>query len=815
MKELDFELLNSYAKCLNGNSRFYEIEDIVSDIDNFNVYKYGDKKDEWRGLPVASFRDKDGKLTVAETKVLSHAIAIGATGSGKSQGLLFNAVFNMNKNTSYIILDVKREILPRTYDHVSKIVGENNIKILNFANPKNATDKFNYFCMLAERFVAVSNDKSLKAYEKEEKQDEIFTDLHKFIVNIFPIRTQQDASWDIGAREMVVGLIAGLIEDCVLERQVGLRKPLIPQQVSFERVVKIFKKMKWNRNENGFDDGGFFVTRKENSYATTCAQTVLGASSAGTRSSYLSLVNSYLEPYFLNKTASVCNGHTLDVVSFGEKPQVLYLVFDITSDIQRTLVNSTLVSIIDILLEKTHNEGQALKIPMVCLLDEFPVLGFSQEYLNIASVGRGSNIYEVLICQSLAQLKSVYKEKAEIFLDNTDVRYFLGSNDIETAKKFSYEFGTHKAINESAVLQGNIIFESVPLVSPDILLHDMKMGECYATLFRHQPLHSKFELYFKTNEYNKAPLIDITQFQFKELSCGNYCETQNVIDEKTKIENAKKNLELRREEILRRIQGVVQGEKNDESESKTKPIENQDKSFDIENGVLIKYNGKRKYVSIPDIVNKIGDKSFENNNHIIKVKLSERITEIGEFAFSGCETLTEIIFSKGLEKICDYAFHETSGLSKAVLPDTISEIGICAFYHSDIETLKTGGRIKIIKEKTFFESALNKIEISRSVKEIERQAFGNCSYLAEVTFIGGRKKIDPAAFDKCESIQRIKFIGTKKELESIKKSLYYGTKGLETVVLPNEILSLKNNERRLVGFPSLNVDKVKIIFQEI
>ena len=54
------------------------------------------------------------------------------------------------------------------------------------------------------------------------------------------------------------------------------------------------------------------------------------------------------------------------------------------------------------------------------------------------------------------------------------------------------------------------------------------------------------------------------------------------------------------------------------------------KDFQIENGVLVKYNGTDKEIIIPDGVSKIRSSSFPNKEDIVSIMLPEGITEIEE-----------------------------------------------------------------------------------------------------------------------------------------------------------------------------------------
>lgn len=74
--------------------------------------------------------------------------------------------------------------------------------------------------------------------------------------------------------------------------------------------------------------------------------------------------------------------------------------------------------------------------------------------------------------------------------------------------------------------------------------------------------------------------------------------------------------------------------------------------FEIENGVLVKYNGRGGNVVIPD-----------------------GIEEIGETSFWCCEGLTSVSIPNSVWNIDDSAFWGCTGLKSVTIPDSVTRIG--------------------------------------------------------------------------------------------------------------------------------------------
>lgn len=101
--------------------------------------------------------------------------------------------------------------------------------------------------------------------------------------------------------------------------------------------------------------------------------------------------------------------------------------------------------------------------------------------------------------------------------------------------------------------------------------------------------------------------------------------------------------------------------------------------FNIEDGVLLKYDGADSVVIIPEGTEKIGKNAFYGNKVITEVTMPNTIISIGENAFAECIKLKTVKFSEKLERIEYQAFKKCKELTKAALPETLSYIGYEAF----------------------------------------------------------------------------------------------------------------------------------------
>ena len=102
-------------------------------------------------------------------------------------------------------------------------------------------------------------------------------------------------------------------------------------------------------------------------------------------------------------------------------------------------------------------------------------------------------------------------------------------------------------------------------------------------------------------------------------------------------------------------------------------------AFEIEDGVLIRYNGTFSEAAIPEGVTVIGNKAFEDCRDLLTVYFPESVETVEDNAFAGCGNLKTVRLTDSLKKIGKYAFSECISLKNIELPDNVEEIGAYAF----------------------------------------------------------------------------------------------------------------------------------------
>ena len=107
--------------------------------------------------------------------------------------------------------------------------------------------------------------------------------------------------------------------------------------------------------------------------------------------------------------------------------------------------------------------------------------------------------------------------------------------------------------------------------------------------------------------------------------------------------------------------------------------------FKIENeqAIISGYKGEADEISIPGKIGNnsviIGERAFDNNRLLKKVKIEAGVKEIRKKAFFACVNVIEIHIEEGLTKIGFCAFESCRNLRKIIIPNSVQEMGDYVF----------------------------------------------------------------------------------------------------------------------------------------
>lgn len=174
----------------------------------------------------------------------------------------------------------------------------------------------------------------------------------------------------------------------------------------------------------------------------------------------------------------------------------------------------------------------------------------------------------------------------------------------------------------------------------------------------------------------------------------------------------------------------------------TNKIDTADEFMDIRDGVLVKYSGRAKSLTLPTTITKIGEYAFcgglerlrnpYNNVDLQQITIPGNVEEIGQSAFKYCNALKQVNLSSGLYAISTGAFDGCRELSSINLPDTLRYIG----------------------DRAFSQTGIVEITFPESVVYIGAYAFSNCIKLESIKINSQNINIVNSAFSYCKSLKK-------------------------------------------------------------
>jgi uncharacterized repeat protein (TIGR02543 family) len=201
------------------------------------------------------------------------------------------------------------------------------------------------------------------------------------------------------------------------------------------------------------------------------------------------------------------------------------------------------------------------------------------------------------------------------------------------------------------------------------------------------------------------------------------------------------------------------------------------KDFVIKNGVLTRYKGTSKKVTIPASVKTIGQSAFANNDKLTSVTIPSSVKTIEQSAFANCDSLTSVKIPSSVTSIGSNAFANCDRLSGITIPASVKSIGRNAFkgtkWLSNMQkknplvvvngilidgTTSTGkvtvpDKVTTIGERAFYgNSKITEVTLPDSVTNILDRAFYGCTDLKSITIPASVKKIGDKVFVKCDDL---------------------------------------------------------------
>ena len=421
----------------------------------------------------------------------NHTLVIGATGSGKTQTVIFPTVKILaKKKESMIITDPKGEIYEETANML-KARGYNVI-LLNFRDPQNG-NSWNPMDLPYKLYKNGNRDKAI----------ELLDDLAFNI--LYDENNKSDPFWETTSADYFSGVGLGLFEDAK------------PNEININSIS-----LATSVGEDKF--GGstyikeYFQGKDPRSSAYIKANSTVMAANE-TKQSILAVFRQKIQLFASRENLSEMLSHSdIDLRSIGEKPTIVYIVIQDEKKTYHSLVTVLLKQIYETLISVAQEHGGKLPVRTNFLLDEFANMPPLKDVTTMITAARSRQIRFTMIIQNFAQLEQVYgKEQAETLRGNCGNMIYLVTTELKALEEISKMCGEVKSKKDDKTA-------STPLVTVTDL-QKMKENEVIIMRLRMSPFKTKFTPNYAINWGKKYPKAkypvrqkqDVNTFDIKEF----------------------------------------------------------------------------------------------------------------------------------------------------------------------------------------------------------------------------------------------------------------------------------------------------------
>ena len=420
------------------------------------------------GLPVIN----NGKKMWVDNGEM-HNLIMGATGSGKTQIVVFPLVYSLAKHDeSMIITDPKGEI----YESTANMLRERgyNIVVLNFRNPQNG-NAWNPMTLPYKLYTEGNTDKAI----------ELLDDL---ALNILYEGKANDPFWEKTSADYFSGLALGLFEDAD-ESQINLNSINLMATIGEERFGA--------PNNNYIKE--YFNGKDPSRPAYINASGTVYAPEE-TKGGILSTFKQKIKLFSSRDNLSEMLSYSdFDMKDIGRQKTAVFMIVQDEKKTLHPLATIFIKQVYETLIDVAQECGGKLPNRTNFILDEFANMPPLKDVTTMVTAARSRLIRFNFIIQNYAQLTQVYgKEDAETIKGNCNTMYLI-SSELQALEEISKMCGEVKSKEKEKTA-------STPLVTVSDLQR-LAQFEVISLRLRAMPFKTKLTPHFKMDwgrQYEKA-----------------------------------------------------------------------------------------------------------------------------------------------------------------------------------------------------------------------------------------------------------------------------------------------------------------------
>ena len=392
----------------------------------------------------------------------AHSLIIGATGSGKTQCVVFPAIKVLAKaGESMVLTDPKGEL----YETTSEMLRHYgyNVIILNFRDPQkgNAWNPMNL---------------PYKLY-KEGNSDKAVELLDDLALNIlYDEKNTGDPFWEKSAADYFSGLALGLFEDAT-EEQVNLNSMNLMSTLGEEK-----------HNRTNYIKEYFDMKDPAKPAYVNASGTVYAPEE--TKGGVLSTFKQKIKLFSSRDNLSEMLAYSdFDMKDIGRKKTAVFMIVQDEKKTLHPLATIFIKQCYETLIDVAQEAGGHLPYRTNFILDEFANMPPLKDVTTMVTAARSRHIRFDFIIQNFAQLTKVYgKEDAETIKGNCNILYLI-SSELQALEELSKMCGEVKSKDKEKT-------SSTPLVTVSDLQR-MPMGQVIWLRLRMMPFKTKLAYNWK------------------------------------------------------------------------------------------------------------------------------------------------------------------------------------------------------------------------------------------------------------------------------------------------------------------------------
>ena len=486
----------------NGYSRWAKDKEIKMAKEVVRV-PFVDKVAEVGGTPI--IYDKDSAYVDNSNM---HTLVIGATGSGKTAGIVNPTMKHLIKaKESIVITDPKGEIYEDNYK-ILKDAGY-QIIVLNFREPQKGSCWNPY-------------DLPYK-YQKEGNYDKANELLNDLSTNIVVDGQGQDPFWQNAAADYLTGLGLALFQDAPLEEvninSINLMINQGEERYGASTYMKEYYKMQDPTSPVAINMAGTVTTADE------------------TKAGIMTVLQQKVKTLAVTRNLSeMLSKNDFDMASIGEKPTALFMIIQDEKTTYHSLATIFIKQCYECLISTAYKHGGQLPVRTNFLLDEFANMPKIKDIATMVTAARSRHIKFTFIIQNFAQLDKTYgKEDAQTIRGNCINTIYLLTGELSALEEIS------KLCGDKIVRVGKDKKEETrPLVTISELQR-MKPDEYILVRHRCPPYKGKLKMDYNSDfgfgvgatlygvdvEYPERTMDEVKTFSIKEFVKKKKSESMN------------------------------------------------------------------------------------------------------------------------------------------------------------------------------------------------------------------------------------------------------------------------------------------------